>query len=41
MIAHDRLESGNTWHDPFGPAAETGKEMRFDKAGDDADVGFD
>src|SRR5439155_1636730 len=41
VIAHDRFEPGATRHDSFRAPAETGEEMRFNKTGDDADIGFD
>ena len=38
---HDRLESGQSGRHHLGPAAETGEEVRLDKAGGDADVGIE
>ncbi len=40
VIAHDGFERGATGHDAFGAAAEAGEEVGFDKASDDANVGF-
>ena len=40
MIAHDALQPAAAGNDPFDSAAESGKKMRLDKTGDDADVGL-
>jgi hypothetical protein len=36
MIAHDGFKTGTTRHDALGPATESGEEMGFDEAGDNA-----
>ena len=38
MIAHDRAQTGHARHDPFDAAAEAGKEVRFDEAGNNPQV---
>src|SRR5204863_2744536 len=41
VIAHHGLEPRYSRHDSLWPTAESGKEMRFNEAGDDSHVGFD
>src|SRR5205814_7855393 len=41
VIAHHGFETRATRHNPLWPAAEPGEEVRLDKAGDDAQIGFD
>src|SRR5260221_2003116 len=38
VVAHHRLQPGDARHDVFGAAAESGEEMRLDKAGRDTDI---
>src|SRR5690606_34248618 len=39
VVTHHRLQPGAARHDSFWAAAETGEKVRFDKPGDDADIG--
>ena len=41
VVAHDSLEAGDAGHDALWAAAESGKEVGLDEAGDDSQVGFD
>ena len=41
VIAHHCLQPGATRHDALHAAAESGKEMRLDKPGDDPQIGLD
>ncbi len=41
VVAHDGMESAASGNDAFGAAAESGEEVGFDEAGDDADISLD